>query len=146
MSRFRQGPWLQDEEELFISLLPKGGPRNWVRLSQQMGTRSPKQCRERYHVLRPRRQRSRTPQRDYFIPSDGIAPEVIQADIKRYLGADANVSIRNGSEEKNRLSGYRVTSYRPLTRTMIEDMKFDSQRWKEELKSVDDLRRSKHTP
>jgi Myb-like DNA-binding protein FlbD len=32
-----------------MSLVAQSGPNNWVRISQAIATRSPKQCRERYH-------------------------------------------------------------------------------------------------
>lgn len=32
-----------------MTLVAQSGPNNWVRISHNMGTRSPKQCRERYH-------------------------------------------------------------------------------------------------
>ncbi|KAF2195951.1 hypothetical protein GQ43DRAFT_476758 [Delitschia confertaspora ATCC 74209] len=46
----RRGPWSQHEDNWLISLVHRqGGPHNWVRISQEIQTRSPKQCRERYH-------------------------------------------------------------------------------------------------
>ena len=45
----RRGPWLPDEDQLLIQLVQSQGPNNWVRISQHMQHRSPKQCRERYH-------------------------------------------------------------------------------------------------
>lgn len=32
-----------------MNLVARNGPHNWVRISQEIGSRSPKQCRERYH-------------------------------------------------------------------------------------------------
>ncbi|ORX98017.1 hypothetical protein BCR34DRAFT_628472 [Clohesyomyces aquaticus] len=57
----------------------------------------------------------------WFVPGDGIAREVITADIQRYLGPDA--LGRNG---------YWITAYRTLTTQMIADLKMDSQRWQQE--------------
>jgi Myb-like DNA-binding protein FlbD len=45
----RRGPWLPDEDETLLQLVHTQGPNNWVRISQHMQHRSPKQCRERYH-------------------------------------------------------------------------------------------------
>ena len=45
----RRGPWSQHEDNWLISLVHRNGPHNWVRISQEIQTRSPKQCRERYH-------------------------------------------------------------------------------------------------
>jgi Myb-like DNA-binding protein FlbD len=45
----RRGPWLPDEDNTLLELVHLQGPNNWVRISQHMQHRSPKQCRERYH-------------------------------------------------------------------------------------------------
>lgn len=45
----RRGPWLPEEDSALIELVHTQGPNNWVRISQQLRHRSPKQCRERYH-------------------------------------------------------------------------------------------------
>ena len=45
----RRGPWLPEEDATLIHLVRTQGPNNWVRISQHMQHRSPKQCRERYH-------------------------------------------------------------------------------------------------
>ncbi|KAF9730985.1 Myb-like DNA-binding protein myb-1 [Paraphaeosphaeria minitans] len=45
----RRGPWSQHEDRYLIELVTRNGPHNWVRISQEITTRSPKQCRERYH-------------------------------------------------------------------------------------------------
>lgn len=45
----RRGPWLPEEDGALIALVRTQGPNNWVRISQQLRHRSPKQCRERYH-------------------------------------------------------------------------------------------------
>lgn len=45
----RRGPWLPEEDGALIELVRTQGPNNWVRISQQLQHRSPKQCRERYH-------------------------------------------------------------------------------------------------
>ncbi len=45
----RRGPWAPDEDESLMELIKIFGPTNWVRISHSLGTRNPKQCRERYH-------------------------------------------------------------------------------------------------
>jgi Myb-like DNA-binding protein FlbD len=45
----RRGPWLPEEDAALLHLVRTQGPNNWVRISQNMQHRSPKQCRERYH-------------------------------------------------------------------------------------------------
>ncbi|KAI1447242.1 Homeodomain-like protein [Annulohypoxylon stygium] len=45
----RRGPWSQREDELLKHFVALQGPLCWVRIAAQIGTRSSKQCRERYH-------------------------------------------------------------------------------------------------
>ncbi|KAI1631398.1 Homeodomain-like protein [Biscogniauxia mediterranea] len=49
MSSQRRGPWSQREDDILMHLVRSQGPISWVRISQQLHSRSPKQCRERYH-------------------------------------------------------------------------------------------------
>lgn len=45
----RRGPWSSGEDTKLLSLIEDHGATNWVRISQMLTTRTPKQCRERYH-------------------------------------------------------------------------------------------------
>ncbi|KAK7206052.1 Homeodomain-like protein, partial [Myxozyma melibiosi] len=45
----RRGPWSAAEDARLLALIERHGPTNWVRIAQLLGTRSAKQCRERYH-------------------------------------------------------------------------------------------------
>lgn len=45
----RRGPWSPDEDKKLMELISIYGPSNWVKISKSLMTRSPKQCRERYH-------------------------------------------------------------------------------------------------
>src|ERR1700741_2025514 len=45
----RRGPRPPQEDSSLLPLVRTQGPNNWVRISQHMQHRSPKQCRERYH-------------------------------------------------------------------------------------------------
>lgn len=49
MTPHKRGPWSQTEDSYLLSLVHSQGAHNWVRISQMIGSRSPKQCRERYH-------------------------------------------------------------------------------------------------
>jgi len=69
------------------------------------------------------------PTRNWFVPGEGIAREVITADIQRYLGPDA--LVRPGNDEG--VDGYWITAYRTLTSQMVQDLKLDSQRWRQEV-------------
>lgn len=68
----------------------------------------------------------------WFVAGDGIAREVITADIQRYLGPDALVKPGVGTGEYMGQPGYWITAYRTLTSQMIQDLKMDSQRWQQE--------------
>ncbi|KAF2086352.1 hypothetical protein K490DRAFT_66905 [Saccharata proteae CBS 121410] len=73
------------------------------------------------------------PTRQWFQPGDGIAREVITADIQRYLGPDALVRPGSGTGEYEGVDGYWITAYRTLTSQMVQDLKLDSQRWRAEV-------------
>lgn len=45
----RRGPWMANEDQALLELVKSQGANNWVRISQHIPGRSPKQCRERYH-------------------------------------------------------------------------------------------------
>jgi Myb-like DNA-binding protein FlbD len=49
MSSHRRGPWSQAEDAYLCQLVHTQGALNWVRIAQLINSRSPKQCRERYH-------------------------------------------------------------------------------------------------
>jgi len=49
MPAHRRGPWSQAEDSTLMMLVQRSGASNWVRISSMIQTRSPKQCRERYH-------------------------------------------------------------------------------------------------
>lgn len=45
----KRGPWSQSEDQYLLQLVQTQGAHNWVRISHLIGSRSPKQCRERFH-------------------------------------------------------------------------------------------------
>ncbi|TVY25869.1 Myb-like DNA-binding protein [Lachnellula hyalina] len=49
MASHRRGPWSQGEDAYLVQLVHTQGALNWVRIAHLIGSRSPKQCRERYH-------------------------------------------------------------------------------------------------
>jgi Myb-like DNA-binding protein len=46
---WRRGPWTPSEDEALLAIISHAGAENWVKISEQIRGRSPKQCRERYH-------------------------------------------------------------------------------------------------
>ncbi len=54
MASHRRGLWSKAEDEYLLQLVHTHGPLNWAKISQMLGSRTKKQCRERYHqTLRP---------------------------------------------------------------------------------------------
>lgn len=49
MVNHRRGPWSASEDAYLLQLVQQDGAHNWVRISHLIESRSPKQCRERYH-------------------------------------------------------------------------------------------------
>ncbi|KAK0392150.1 hypothetical protein NLU13_1648 [Sarocladium strictum] len=45
----RRGPWSQTEDRRLLHFINEDGPQNWVAIAHEVGGRSAKQCRERYH-------------------------------------------------------------------------------------------------
>ncbi|KAK8207232.1 hypothetical protein IWZ01DRAFT_359286 [Phyllosticta capitalensis] len=48
-STARRGPWSTAEDKYLLQIVQQQGANNWVRISQMLRTRTPKQCRERFH-------------------------------------------------------------------------------------------------
>lgn len=49
MGYFPRGTWAKDEDRMLGLLVSTLGPQSWLEISTSMGTRTAKQCRERYH-------------------------------------------------------------------------------------------------
>lgn len=45
----RRGPWSNAEDSYLMQLVQTHGPLNWVKIASTLTSRTPKQCRERYH-------------------------------------------------------------------------------------------------
>lgn len=93
----RRGPWLQEEDNALLLLVRSQGPNNWVRISQHMHYRSPKQCRERYHQnLKP------SLNHDPITPEEGVLIDRMVnemgkrwAEIARRLGHRSDNTVKN---------------------------------------------------
>lgn len=93
----RRGPWLPEEDATLLHLVRTQGPNNWVRISQHMQHRSPKQCRERYHQnLKP------TLNHDPITTLEGeVIEQLVQemgkrwAEIARRLGNRSDNAVKN---------------------------------------------------
>ncbi|KAI2789006.1 hypothetical protein POX_e07032 [Penicillium oxalicum] len=114
----RRGPWVPEEDQLLLQLVREQGPNNWVRISQHMHYRSPKQCRERFHQnLKP------SLNREPISAEEGLMIERMVnemgkrwAEIARRLGNRSDNAVKNwwnGSMNRKR----RGLSSPPATRT-----------------------------
>ncbi|ODQ78991.1 hypothetical protein BABINDRAFT_162070 [Babjeviella inositovora NRRL Y-12698] len=106
----RRGPWDPMEDKRLMELINVFGPTNWVRISQSLGSRTPKQCRERFHQnLKPLL--NKTP----ITPEEGAyIEELVEkygkkwAEIARHLNGRSDNAVKNwwngGANRRRRTS------------------------------------------
>ena len=118
--KHRRGPWSQTEDNYLLELVHTHGAHNWVRISELIAHRSPKQCRERYHQnLKP--SLNLTP----ITPEEGALIERMVnemgkrwAEIARRLHGRSDNAVKNwwngGMNRRKRLEGRRAEAARRL--------------------------------
>lgn len=105
--RHNRGAWSANEDDYLLHLVSLHGPHNWVRISTSLGTRSPKQCRERFHQeLKP------SINYDPITSEEGIYIEQMVAKIgKRWHEIAGHLQFRSD----NAVKGWWVANCMPRT-------------------------------
>ncbi|ODV70135.1 hypothetical protein HYPBUDRAFT_179197 [Hyphopichia burtonii NRRL Y-1933] len=93
----RRGPWSPEEDRKLMELISIFGPSNWVRISNSLCTRTPKQCRERYHQnLKPSLNRTPITQEEGLLIEKLVAKHGKKwAEIARHLNGRSDNAIKN---------------------------------------------------
>ncbi|KAI5968850.1 hypothetical protein CANMA_002024 [Candida margitis] len=106
----RRGPWSPMEDKKLLELISMYGATNWVRIANTLETRTPKQCRERYHQnLKPSLNRAPITVEEGELIEKLVAQYGKKwAEISRHLNGRSDNAIKNwwngGANRRRRAS------------------------------------------
>lgn len=111
----RRGPWLPEEDRRLMAIISIHGPTNWVRILSLLGSRLPKQCRERYHQnLKPSLNRNPITEEEGLLIEQLVAKHGKKwAEIARHLTGRSDNAIKNwwnGGANRRRRASQAATS------------------------------------
>ncbi|KAK9476426.1 Homeodomain-like protein [Lipomyces japonicus] len=116
----RRGPWSAAEDAKLLNFVNTYGAANWVRISQLLGTRTAKQCRERYHQnLKPSLNHSPISS-DEGLLIESLVNELGNkwAEIARHLAGRSDNAIKNwwnGGANRRRRGASSNEPSKPIT-------------------------------
>ncbi|KAK8035080.1 hypothetical protein PG993_010075 [Apiospora rasikravindrae] len=101
MANQRRGPWSTEEDHTLMDLVHSQGALNWVKIAQMLDSRTPKQCRERYHQnLKP------SLNHDPISPEEGMLIEKLVTELgKRWAEIARRLHNRSDNAVKNWWNG-----------------------------------------
>lgn len=104
----RLWPWSQSEDRLLLNIISEQGIKSWKLVSQILSTRSPKQCRERFHnILNPSLNHAR------ITPSEGGLIEHLVSEMgKKWAKIARQLNGRSPNTVKNWWYGTHYTRKR----------------------------------
>ena len=119
----RRGFWSPEEDRRLMELISIFGASNWVKISNSLSTRTPKQCRERYHQnLKPSLNRKPISAEEGELIEQLVAKHGKKwAEIARHLNGRSDNAVKNwwngGANRKRRATVHNKGSPEELVNT-----------------------------
>lgn len=123
----RRGFWSPEEDRRLMELISIFGASNWVKISNSLSTRTPKQCRERYHQnLKPSLNRTPISTEEGELIEQLVAKHGKKwAEIARHLNGRSDNAVKNwwngGANRKRRATVQMKASPEELLSTIASN-------------------------